>query len=147
MAIVMKSENIISAMGLIPVIALPAATPIMASSEMGVFLILSLPNSSSIPTVTPKAPPYSAMSSPIRYILLSDLIFCCIASLIASRYVNSLVLSLFLGIYIILHFGRVGKGTFFCKLRCFLYFFYHLFFQIPVVFFSQYFPIDQDISV
>jgi hypothetical protein len=60
----MKSENMISAMVGIPVIAAPAAAPMMACSEIGVSRTRSGPNSSSRPTVVLNTPPASAMSSP-----------------------------------------------------------------------------------
>ena len=59
-----KSENMISAMGLSPVIDAPMAAPMMACSEIGVSLTLSGPNSSSSPTVVLNTPPAAATSSP-----------------------------------------------------------------------------------
>ena len=52
-----KSENWISTTGRIPHIAAPTAAPTIPSSEIGVSRIRSGPNFSSIPLVTPKAPP------------------------------------------------------------------------------------------
>jgi hypothetical protein len=57
MACAVKSENCISATGRIPHRAAPTAAPMIASSAIGVSRIRSAPNRSSIPVVTPKAPP------------------------------------------------------------------------------------------
>ena len=51
---VRKSESMISATGLIPVMAAPTAEPTMAYSLMGVSSTLSGPNSSTKPAVTAK---------------------------------------------------------------------------------------------
>ena len=59
-----KSENIISAIGLNPVIAAPIAAPKIACSLIGVSRTLLGPNSSSRPTVALKTPPAAAISSP-----------------------------------------------------------------------------------
>ncbi len=59
-----KSENMISAITGIPVIAAPMAAPRIACSEMGVSRIRSGPNSSRSPTVVLNTPPAAAMSSP-----------------------------------------------------------------------------------
>ena len=61
----MKSSYMISATGRMPCIAAPIAVPASAISEIGVLRTRSLPNSSSIPAVTPIEPPISAMSSPM----------------------------------------------------------------------------------
>ncbi len=62
----MKSMNMISITGRIPISAAPVAAPAMAASEMGVSRIRSGPNSSNMPRDTPKAPPYTPTSSPMR---------------------------------------------------------------------------------
>ena len=54
---VMKSANCMSPTGRIPVSAAPTQAPVMPASEMGVSITRSAPNSSSIPAVTPNAPP------------------------------------------------------------------------------------------
>src|SRR2546430_2710197 len=61
----MKSSYMISAIGRMPCSAAPIAAPASAISEIGVLRTRSLPNSSSIPCVTPIEPPISAMSSPM----------------------------------------------------------------------------------
>ncbi len=94
MANVERSPNMISATGLMPVIAAPTATPIMADSEMGVSRTLSSPNSSARPFVTLKAPcQYLPTSSPIMNTELSLAISSCNASRSASRYETFLILS------------------------------------------------------
>jgi hypothetical protein len=55
----MKSPYMISATGRMPCIAAPIAAPASAISEIGVLRTRSLPNSSSIPAVTPIEPPIS----------------------------------------------------------------------------------------
>ena len=59
-----KSENMISAITGIPVIAAPMAAPRIACSDIGVSRIRVGPNSSRRPTVVLKTPPAPAMSSP-----------------------------------------------------------------------------------
>ena len=66
MALTMKSENWISTIGRRPVMAAPTPSPTMASSEIGVSRTRASPNSWMRPSVTPKAPPYTPMSSPAR---------------------------------------------------------------------------------
>jgi hypothetical protein len=58
-----KSLNWISPIGRMPVMAAPITAPAMPASEMGVSMIRLGPNSSIKPAVTPKAPPYTPMSS------------------------------------------------------------------------------------
>jgi hypothetical protein len=53
----MKSANISSAMGRMPSVAAPIASPMKAVSEIGVSMIRSGPNSSSSPVVEEKMPP------------------------------------------------------------------------------------------
>jgi hypothetical protein len=57
MAWAVKSENCSSATGRMPHRAAPTAAPTIASSAIGVSRIRSAPKRSSIPVVTPKAPP------------------------------------------------------------------------------------------
>ena len=59
-----KSENMISAITGMPVIAAPIAAPRIACSEMGVSRTRPGPNSSMRPTVVLKTPPAGPMSSP-----------------------------------------------------------------------------------
>ena len=61
-----KSENMISTMGRSPVMAPPMATPMMASSEMGVSRTRSGPNRSNRPVVALNTPPAAATSSPMK---------------------------------------------------------------------------------
>src|SRR5438045_2788078 len=60
----MKSPNCISTMGWKPSRARPRAQPSAPDSMIGVLRTRSLPNSATNPSVTLKAPPYSAMSWP-----------------------------------------------------------------------------------
>src|SRR5215471_19622855 len=85
----MKSSYMISATGRMPCIAAPIAAPASAISEIGVLRTRSLPNSSSIPAVTPSEPPISAMSSPMMKTSSSWRIAVDSASRTASRYVSS----------------------------------------------------------
>ena len=64
----MKSANMISATGRMPTMAAPAQVPMMAASDRGVSRTRSAPYLASRPLVTPKSPPISAMSSPMRNI-------------------------------------------------------------------------------
>jgi pyruvate dehydrogenase E1 component beta subunit len=50
-------DMIISATGLLPAKAAPAAVPAIPASEIGISIHLSSPNSSCKPPVTPKTPP------------------------------------------------------------------------------------------
>ena len=60
----MKSENCISQTGFIPSIAAPVAAPRIMFSASGMSMMRLEPNSSRNPSVTLKAPPNAAMSSP-----------------------------------------------------------------------------------
>src|SRR6266536_466149 len=64
MARVMKSPNMMSTTGRIPVIAAPTATPVMPASEMGESTTRSGPNSCTSPDSTLNGVPASATSSP-----------------------------------------------------------------------------------
>ena len=81
---VMKSANWSSTTGRSPIQAAPMAAPTNPSSEIGVSITRSSPNSSSRPFVTPNAPPKSPMSSPSRKTRSSSRIASCSAALIAS---------------------------------------------------------------
>src|SRR5215469_5324898 len=61
----MKSPNMMSTIGRIPVIAAPTASPVNPASEIGVSRTRSLPNSSTSPESTLKGVPASATSSPM----------------------------------------------------------------------------------
>src|SRR5579871_2512480 len=61
---VRKSPNIMSAMGRMPVIAAPTATPVNPASEIGVSITRFVPNSSTNPESTLNGVPASATSSP-----------------------------------------------------------------------------------
>src|SRR5208283_4596087 len=60
----MKSMNWISATGWSPYRAMPIAIPMIPSSESGVSITLSGPNSSNNPSVALKTPPFLPTSSP-----------------------------------------------------------------------------------
>src|SRR5208282_1239437 len=86
---VMKSPNMISTTGRIPVIAAPTARPVNPASEIGVSSTRSLPNSSSKPERTLKGVPASATSSPIMQTVGSRRISSARASRIACAKVSS----------------------------------------------------------
>src|SRR5712691_11258080 len=65
MTSVMKSPNMMSTTGRIPVIAAPRPRPVMPASEIGESMIRSGPNSSTRPERTLNGVPASATSSPI----------------------------------------------------------------------------------
>ena len=62
----LKSENMISTTGRVPVAAAPVAAPTKPASLMGVSRTRSSPNSSQRSPVTSRTPPKRPMSSPIR---------------------------------------------------------------------------------
>ena len=66
MAMVMKSMYMISAIGRMPMMALPTAQPISAASEIGASFTCSGPNSCSSPAEAPNRLPQRPTSSPIR---------------------------------------------------------------------------------
>src|SRR4030042_1835032 len=99
MANAVKSPNMISATGRMPVIAAPTAVPTMVDSDIGVSLTLSSPNSWARVSVTLKAPPqYRPMSSPSRKTDASLVISSLRASRSASLYVIFLMNILFLSV-------------------------------------------------
>src|SRR5205085_6631147 len=61
----MKSPNMMSTMGRIPVIAPPTPRPVIPASEMGVSITHAVPNSSTRPESTLNGVPASATSSPM----------------------------------------------------------------------------------
>src|SRR2546430_2488835 len=86
---VMKSPNMMSTIGRMPVIAAPTPMPEKPGSEIGVSRMRSGPNSSTRPFRTPKVVPASATPSPMRKTVGSRRSSSAIASLIASPNVSS----------------------------------------------------------
>src|SRR5579863_8425439 len=107
---VMKSPNMMSTTGRIPVIAAPTASPVNPASEIGVSSTRSLPNSSSRPERTLNGVPASATSSPIMQTVSSRRISSARASRMACANVNSR--SVASGIHVLVHFvdGRIRRG-------------------------------------
>src|SRR3954471_17368044 len=81
---VMKSPNMMSTIGRMPVIAAPTPMPAKPGSEIGVSMMRPVPNSSTRPFSTLNVVPASATSSPIRTMRWSRRISSAIASRIAS---------------------------------------------------------------
>ena len=81
----MKSENMISAIGLRPVIAAPMAAPRIACSEIGVSRTRTGPNCSNRPTVALNTPPALPMSSPRKTTSGSRVISWAMPRMTASR--------------------------------------------------------------
>src|SRR5258705_7560334 len=100
---VMKSPNMMSTTGRIPVMAAPTASPVKPASEIGVSRTRSLPNSSSSPERTLKGVPASATSSPMIQTVASRRISSASASRIACPKVSSR--SVFSGIDILVYFA------------------------------------------
>src|ERR1700691_4717332 len=121
---VMKSPNIMSTTGRIPVIAAPTASPVKPASEIGGSSTRSLPNSSNNPERTLKGVPASATSSPKMQTLLSRRISSASASRIACAKVSSR--SPFSGIHILGDFidGRIWSCD--GELDCLLHFGFNL---------------------
>ena len=80
-----------STMGLKPIKPAPTAKPVNPHSVIGVSIILSGPNLSSIPLDTLYAPLYYPTSSPIKNTFSSLSISSDIAELIASLQVNFMI--------------------------------------------------------
>src|ERR671937_601693 len=91
MTSVMKSPNMMSTTGRIPVIAAPSARPAIPASEIGESMIRCGPNSSSSPDSTLNGVPASATSSPITKTLGSRRSSSASASLTACDSVSSRV--------------------------------------------------------
>src|SRR6056297_527815 len=87
----MKSPNIRSTTGRVPVIAAPTASPMKPGSAIGVSTTRSVPNSSTRPLRTLKGVPASATSSPMMKTVLSRRISSASASLTAWDSVISLM--------------------------------------------------------
>src|SRR5919198_1168470 len=117
MTSVMKSPNMMSTTGRIPVIAAPRPIPVIPASEMGESRTRSGPNSSTRPDSTLKGVPASATSSPITKTLSSRRISSASASLTACASEISRVPSCSLGSVVTLgedmlvHFVGIGKGS------------------------------------
>src|SRR5207302_5836795 len=113
MTSVMKSPNMMSTIGRIPVIAAPSPMPVMPASEIGESRIRSAPNSSTRPESTLKGVPASATSSPIRKTDGSRRSSSPIASLTAWERVNRRVAGstiVTLGEDMLVHLARIGIG-------------------------------------
>jgi hypothetical protein len=82
----MKSEYCISAIGFMPAMAAPIATPAMADSASGVSSARSSPNCCCSPLVVPNTPPFKPTSSPSRNTSRSRSISSFMATRIASIY-------------------------------------------------------------
>src|SRR6478752_4190303 len=85
----MKSPNMISTTGRIPVIAAPTPIPVIPTSEIGESMIRCGPNSSTSPENTLNGVPASATSSPITYTVASRRSSSASASRIACASVSS----------------------------------------------------------
>ncbi|MNY36647.1 hypothetical protein D3C86_1711500 [compost metagenome] len=81
-----KSEYCISAIGFMPYMAAPIATPAIADSASGVSITRSSPNCSCSPLVVVKTPPLTPTSSPSTNTDSSRSISSFIASRMASIY-------------------------------------------------------------
>src|SRR4029077_7526469 len=110
----MKSPNMMSTTGRIPVIAAPTAKPVNPASEIGVSTTRSLPNSSTSPDKTLKGVPASATSSPRIHTRESRRISSASASRIASANVISRCAAS--GIHVLLHFIQLWIGRSNCEL-------------------------------
>src|SRR6516164_5450568 len=88
MVSVMKSPNMMSTTGRMPVMAAPTARPVKPASEIGVSRTRSFPNSSTRPESTLKGVPASATSSPIMQTVRSRRISSASASRIACANVS-----------------------------------------------------------
>src|SRR5215204_1108584 len=115
MTSVMKSPNMMSTTGLIPVMAAPRPRPVMPASEIGESSTRRGPNSSTRPVSTLKAVPASATSSPITKTVSSRRISSASASLTACASEISRVPSCSfgsvstLGEDMLAHLARVGE--------------------------------------
>src|SRR6476661_1577460 len=99
----MKSPNMISTTGFMPVIAAPTAMPVKPASEIGVSMTRSVPNSFTSPVRTLKGCPASAMSSPQMKTFGSRRISSARASRTASARVISRVAVAVSGINVLIH--------------------------------------------
>src|SRR4030095_9170683 len=108
MMIIRKSPNMMSTIGRMPVMAAPTPRPVHPGSEIGVWMIRSLPNSSTSPVNTLKVVPASATSSPMRTTFGSRRISSAIASLIASPKDSSRTAVASSGIDVLVHLAGIG---------------------------------------
>src|SRR5690242_14415312 len=120
---VMKSPNMMSTTGRMPVMAAPTPRPVKPASEMGVSTTRSLPNSSTRPESTLKGVPASATSSPMMNTRGSRRISSARASRTAWAKVSSRPFS---GIDVLLHFFRAGIGSSDGELHCRLHVLFYL---------------------
>src|SRR3990170_4946198 len=111
----MKSPNMMSTTGLMPVMDAPTAKPVMPASEIGVSITRSLPNSSTSPDRTLNGVPASATSSPMMNTRGSRRISSASASRMASPKVNSRPFAL--GIDMLIDLAHVREGRIDRKLR------------------------------
>src|ERR1035441_2875418 len=102
MVSVMKSPNMMSTTGRMPVMAAPTASPVKPASEMGVSRTRWVPNSSTRPESTLKGVPASATSSPRMQTVGSRRI----SSASASRMAWANVSSRTSGIDVLIHLVR-----------------------------------------
>ena len=109
----MKSPNMMSTTGRMPVMAAPTPIPVMPASEMGESITLSVPNSSTRPLSTLKGVPASATSSPMMNTLGSRRSSSARASLIASPKVIIRPLSLCVDMFVYL--AGIWIGSFDCE--------------------------------
>src|SRR5215475_1089571 len=116
---VMKSPNMISTTGRIPVIAAPTARPVKPASEIGVSSTRFVPNSSTSPERTLNGVPASATSSPITHTVGSRRISSARASRIACASVSSRTATS--GIDVLLHFTHVRISAIHRELSRFLH--------------------------
>src|SRR5262245_30470615 len=107
----MKSPNMMSTTGFIPVIAAPTAIPVKPASEIGVSMTRSVPNSCTSPVRTLKGCPASAMSSPQMNTLGSRRISSASASRTASARVSSRVATAVSGIDVLVYLISIGIGS------------------------------------
>src|SRR5580700_1065788 len=103
----MKSPNMMSTTGRMPVIAAPTARPVKPASEIGVSITRCVPNSSTRPERTLNGVPASATSSPSMQTRESRRISSANASRTASAKVISRCAVIVSGINVLLRFFRI----------------------------------------
>src|SRR6266540_760155 len=110
MTSVMKSPNMMSTTGRMPVIAAPRPRPVIPASEIGESMMRSAPNSSTSPESTLNGVPASATSSPITKTAGSRRSSSASASFTACESVSSRMgrsVSVALGVDVVVHLARV----------------------------------------
>src|SRR3954471_12651466 len=115
MTSVMKSPNMMSTTGRMPVMAAPSPIPEMPASEIGESMIRAGPNSSTRPAITLNGVPASATSSPITNTHGSRRSSSASASFTACESVSSRVATpasgtATLGVDMLVHLGLLGVG-------------------------------------